>query len=179
MNHGDVQSRMNPGNSRISQVIQHSSDQEAGVNVYRERDGAQERRPIRGEGGSRVLRRGRGSGGGGKAAHTRRRRLRRQGGSYAEEEARVCRERRGSGGGGKAAHTRRRRLGRQGGSYAEKRLTCAEKSTEALRRGPRRLNVCWEETHALRREIVKHTRAHTRTHSKQTHAKKRSERGTH
>ena len=92
---------------------------------------------------------------------------------------RVPRERRGSGGGGKAAHTRRRRLGRQGGSYAEKRLTCAEKSTEALRRGPRRLNVCWEETHALRREIVKHTRAHTRTHSKQTHAKKRSERGTH
>ena len=91
MNHGDVQSRMNPGNSRISQVIQHSSDQEAGVNVYRERDGAQERRPIRGEGGSRVLRRGRGSGGGGKAAHTRRRRLRRQGGSYAEKEPQEAR----------------------------------------------------------------------------------------
>ena len=50
---------MNPGNSRISQVIQHSSDQEAGVNVCRQRDGAQEQRPIRGEGGSRVLRRGR------------------------------------------------------------------------------------------------------------------------
>ena len=77
----------------------------------------------------------------------------------------------------KQAHTLRRRL------------TCAEKSTEALRRGPRRLNVCWEETHALRREIVKHTRAHTRTHSKQTHTRKkeaseahtrnRSKRNTH